>query len=342
MKPSIGAIRLFFMFLSIVFMMAYVIGTTPLITPSTLLVGLVLGLCLGGFLIVLDLIFRRFSLSAFNTLSLGLFFGALLGFALLLIFNTAIDIASIGMHKEVGEIVKILLFLSASYLGVITTYRYASEVAIAIPFLRLNAQSTKCHDLLLDSSVIIDGRIVDIAATGLLDGRLIIPGFVMKELFEMAESKEESSQSKGIFALEVVKKLELLTTLHLRFVDTDFSDVKTSREKTLRLARIRDCDLLIYEANRVEIAPIDGVHVINLQSLASALKPLMQRGNFLTIKVQRLGKEDRQGVGYLDDGTMVVINGGGDYLGEQVRASVLSVKHTTAGRMIFCNLAEET
>jgi uncharacterized protein YacL len=134
-----------------------------------------------------------------------------------------------------------------------------------------------------------------------------------------------------------LKKLEALPNLALRYNDTDFPEVKDLTGKMARLARLIDANLLSADISRVQMGSMDGVRGINLHTLANALKPLMQAGEFIKIKIQRYGKEAEQGVGYLEDGTMVAVNGGGRYIGETIECRVLSVKHTTAGRMIFCN-----
>jgi uncharacterized protein YacL len=141
--------------------------------------------------------------------------------------------------------------------------------------------------------------------------------------------------------LENLKKLEELLSLEIRTSDTDFPEIKDSMGKLIRLARLLDANILTTDINRVQIAATEGVKIINLHALSNALKPLMQAGEKLKIKIQRYGKEPRQGVGYLDDGTMVVVNGGGDFIGENIDVYVLSVKHTASGRMIFCNTIEE-
>ena len=135
--------------------------------------------------------------------------------------------------------------------------------------------------------------------------------------------------------------MEQLGHLGLRFNDTDFPEVKDTTSKFIRLARLIDGNILTADISRVQMASIEGVQIINLHSLSNALKPLMETGEMIKIKVQRYGKEPRQGVGYLDDGTMVVINGGGNFIGDVIDAQVLSVKHTSSGRMIFCNAFEE-
>lgn len=179
------------------------------------------------------------------------------------------------------------------------------------------------------------------ASSGILDYQLILPRFALKELHVMLESNDENSKAKAKRCLEVFKRLESIPTLNLRYCDTDFPEIKDSILKLTQLARLIDANIITADINRIQQSYIEGIKVININSLSNALKPLTQTGEQLTIKVQRYGKEPRQGVGYLEDGTMVVVNGGAEYIGETIKAHVLSVKHTSSGRMIFCNAHEE-
>jgi uncharacterized protein YacL len=341
MNLSLSFIRTFFVFLSLLFVIGFVCATTSEITLSTVFFATLGGLTLGGLLLSLELIFRKFHLKAFNTTCLGLFFGYLMGIAVLFLFDGMMNITQLEVRQNVTETAKIFLFLSSCYLGVILTLRSSHELYMSIPFVKFTPDSKRTKEVLADLSSLYDGRILDIATTGLLDSRLVIPRFLMKELYLQEESTDEILQTKAHLALEIVRKLEGLPALHLRFQETDFPEVKESTSKILRLARLLDADVFSADINRVEISSIEGVRVVNIHALSCALKPLMQRGEYLTIKVQRPGKEERQGVGYLEDGTMVVVNGGGDFIGKAIKAYVLSVKHTTSGRMIFCNVAEE-
>jgi uncharacterized protein YacL len=162
----------------------------------------------------------------------------------------------------------------------------------------------------------------------------------MKELYAQAETGDEMSQVKSKKSLENIKKLEEMSDLNIRYNDTDFSEVKDQTAKLIRLARLLDSNILTADISSIQSSTTEGIKIINLHTLSNALKPLMQAGENLSIKVQRYGKEPKQGIGYLEDGTMVVINGGGDYIGETIKVQVLSVKHTTSGRMIFSNTLE--
>ncbi len=306
-------------------------------------IGLALGAALIALLIGFDIIFRKFNLRSFNIAIIGLFLGYLMGQALVLTFDAILDISSISisLSPQILEVIKMALFLFGVYLGTIMTLRSSDELYVSIPFVKFAPSAQKKKDLLIDSSVLSDVRIIDLCTTGIFDFHLIIPRFIMKELYAQVETGDESTKVKAKRCLDTIKKVEMMPNLGLRYHDTDFPEVKDITSKLIRLSRLLDCNILTADISRVQMASIEGVKIINLHSLSNALKPLTQTGEFIRIKVQRYGKEPRQGVGYLEDGTMVVINGGGRFIGEIIDAQVLSVKHTSSGRMIFCNALEE-
>lgn len=343
MNISLAFLRTFFVVLSVVFMTIYMHSMPTGKTVFNTVLGLGLGFVFGMVLIGFDMAFRRFNLRSFNIAVLGIFIGFLMGKALLLVFNAILDISSISivLQPQTLEVIKIALFLFGVYLGTIMTLRSSDEVYVSIPFVRFTQAAQKKKDLVVDISVLADPRIIDFASTGLLNHQLVIPRFVIKELYAQAEAEDENTKGRGKRCLEVVKKLEAIPNLELRYNDTDFTEVKDLMGKIVRLARLLDGNILSADISRVQMATIEGIGVINIHGLSNALKPLMSGGELIKIKIQRYGKEPRQGVGYLEDGTMVVVNGGGDYIGETIDARVLSVKHTTSGRMVFCNVADE-
>lgn len=339
MNLSIVFMRTLFVILSVFFMTLFMISNPTGTAHVNALIGIGLGIAFGILLIGFDLSFKRFNLRAFNIAIIGIFIGYLMGEALLLVFNAVLEISriSIVFQPQTLEIIKISIFLFGTYLGTLMTLRAADELYVSIPFVKFTPTAQKKKDLIIDSSVLSDARIIDVAATGLFDHQLILPRFIVKELYAQSEIGDEITKVKARRSLDVIKKLESLPEVEMKINDTDFPDVKETQGKLIRLARLLDANLLSGDINRVQMASIEGIRIINVHALSNALKPLMQAGEFIKIKVQRYGKEPRQGVGYLDDGTMVVVNGGGNYIGETIEAKVLSVKHTTSGRMIFCN-----
>ena len=343
MNVALAFTRVLFMFLCIFFMTFYMISGPEGYSLANLGWGLALGVTFGCVLIGFDLIFNRFNLRSLNVAVIGLFFGYLLGEALVLIFSAILEISAASIHLSVPtlEIIRIGLFLLGIYTGTLMTLRYADEIYVSIPFVKFSAVTQKKKDILIDSSILSDARIIDLAASGLLDCHLILPRFLVKELYASTELPDEHTRMKAKRSLDVVKKLEGMVELELRYNDTDFPDVKDSLSKMVRLGRLIDANILTADVSQIQAPAIEGLRFINIHDLSKALKPLMQTGEHIKIKIQRYGKEPRQGVGYLEDGTMVVVNGGGEFIGEIVDAQVLSVKHTTSGRMIFCNALAE-
>ena len=339
MNLSLIFIRFFFFVLSVFFITLYMVGATVGNITINLLTGASIGILFSLILFSFDIIFRRFNLRSFTITTLGLFIGYLMGQALVLILNAVLDISSqtFTLAPKFLEITKIALFLFGLYLGTIMTMRASDELYISIPFVRFTQTAQKKKDLLVDLSILTDSRIIDLAASGLLDHHLVIPRFVIKELYAQAELGDEAVKSKAKRCLDNLKKIEELPSLDMKYNDTDFPDIKDLQGKIFKLARLLDTNILTADITRVESTSIEGIKIINLNTLSNALKPIMQAGEQIKIKIQRYGKEPRQGVGYLEDGTMVVVNGGGDFIGDTIEVQVLSVKHTGSGRMIFCN-----
>lgn len=339
MSMSLSFIRLLFLIICVLF-------SVSLTTQSfeggfnliNLTVGLLSGLVIAGLLIGMDFVFKRFNLKLFNTATVGLFFGYLMGTAILFIGDGITG--SNGLFLEATP-VRFLVYLICAYLSMTLTVRAAEEIYLSIPFVQFKQISHKKKDILIDTSILTDPRIIDLASTGLLDHHLILPRFALKELYVLAESTDEAVKAKARRSLEVIKKLESISTLDLRYCETDFPEIKESMTKLVRLARFLDTNIITSDISRIQQSTIEGVKIINIHMLSNALKPITQTGECINIKIQRYGKEARQGVGYLDDGTMVVVNGGAEFIGDTIRAQVLSVKHTSSGRMIFCNASEE-
>jgi uncharacterized protein YacL len=339
MNLSLVFTRIFFAVLSIFFTTNYMVSQPYASFGIKLSFGIILGCLFFLLLIGFDLIFRKFNLRSFNIAFVGLFTGYLMGQALLMIFDTMIQIAphTITISETAKEISKTAFFLSGTYLGMILALKSSDELYISIPFIRLSETNTRKKDIVLDSSLVADVRLVDLCSCGIFNHQLVLPRFILKDLYHLLESNDEVLHSKAKRALEVIKKLQSMPGLHLRIHETDFVEITDIHQKVLRLARLIDANIMTADVTRLPTALAEGIELINLHSLSNAMKPLMQSGESIRIKVQRYGKEPKQGVGYLEDGTMVVINNGGDFLGELIDTKVISVKQTSAGRIIFTN-----
>ncbi len=195
--------------------------------------------------------------------------------------------------------------------------------------------SSYLSEKILDTSAIIDGRIVDLCRTNFLEGRLNVPYFVLKELQSIADSKDSSKRNRGKRGLEVLEDLRSDPRIKLKVIEKDYSEIPDVDTKIVTLAKEIKAKIITTDFNLTKIAQLQGVKVLNLNDLSNALKPIALPGEELKLQVIREGKEDGQGVGYLDDGTMVVVEDGEKFIGKEIKVSVTGTIQTSAGRIIF-------
>jgi uncharacterized protein YacL len=193
----------------------------------------------------------------------------------------------------------------------------------------------------LDTSVIIDGRIFDICQTGFIEGPLIIPNFVLAELRHIADSSDGLKRTRGRRGLDILNKIQKELSIDVKIYEKDFPDIKEVDSKLLKLSQVLDGKVITNDYNLNKVAEFQGVPVLNINELANAVKPVVLPGEEMTVQIIKDGKESGQGIAYLDDGTMIVIEGGRKYIGETKNVVVTSVLQTAAGRMIFAKQKEE-
>lgn len=188
---------------------------------------------------------------------------------------------------------------------------------------------------ILDTSVIIDGRIADIVKTGFLEGTLLVPSFVLEELRHIADSSDLLKRNRGRRGLDILNQISKETSIKVHIHEQDFEDVNEVDSKLVRLGQVLESPLLTNDYNLNKVAELQGVMVLNINELANALKPIVLPGEEMLVQVMKDGKEPGQGVAYLDDGTMIVVDMGRRYMGQTITVLVTSVLQTAAGRMIF-------
>jgi uncharacterized protein YacL len=188
---------------------------------------------------------------------------------------------------------------------------------------------------ILDTSVIIDGRISDIAETGFLDGIIVIPQFVLRELQLVADSADSLKRNRGRRGLDILQRLQKVATLQIQIVEDDFPTVREVDMKLIELAKLYEGKIITNDFNLNKVAQLQGVEVLNINELANSLKPIVLPGETMKVFILKEGKEYNQGVAYLDDGTMVVVDNARKMIGKTIDISVTSVLQTTAGKMIF-------
>ncbi len=248
----------------------------------------------------------------------------------------------LNFFGPVGQAIWIALTMFLGYLGLSVALKKREEIAGflgGIPWLHRD-KGSKGEAKLVDTSAIIDGRIADLCGTGFLEGTLVIPNFVLDELQHIADSNETLRRNRGRRGLDILNYIRREAEVKVQIYENtkgleDLPDVDT---KLVQLAKRINAKIITNDFNLNKVAEIQGVKVLNVNELANALKPVVLPGEEMTVQVIKDGKEPGQGVGYLDDGTMIVIDGGKRYIGQTIKVIVTSVLQTTAGRMIFAKL----
>jgi uncharacterized protein YacL len=269
-----------------------------------------------------------------------LFWGTVGGF-FGLIAGLAVGAAAASLIPNAGMAGMGLPALLGAYLGAATALRRRADLepvsAVLFPGTTRRSELSK----ILDTSVIIDGRIADLCETGFIDGVLVVPQFVLRELQQIADSSDPLRRNRGKRGFDVLQRLQRNTKVKVEITELDFPHVKEVDRKLIEVGKTLAGKVLTNDYNLNKMAELSGVAVLNINELANALKPVVLPGELLHVHVLREGREAGQGVAYLDDGTMIVIDQGKKYLGQTVDVTVTSVLQTTAGRMIFTRLRED-
>lgn len=268
--------------------------------------------------------------------------GLLLGLILALLISLPFGFLRIPFLQFSVAIFAFALF---GYSGVRIAHKKARDFPASLRAnMGSNASLAGLHEMardkILDTSAIIDGRIADVVKTGFIEGRLMVPGFILRELQTIADSDDQPKRNRGRRGLDILKTLQREPKAHLEILDRDYPDQVSVDAKLVSLARDNGAVIVTNDFNLNKVADLHGVSVLNLNEVANALKPVVLPGEVIRIELIREGKEEGQGVGYLDDGTMVVVDGGRFFIGQKVEAEVTSVLQTPAGRMIFGKLED--
>ncbi len=295
--------------------------------------GLIIGFGVGGLCVAIDEMLKGFSLRAFSAATFGLFLGSVVAW---LLDHSALFADADDPQRRV---IRLGLFLCFSYLGMVLAMRSNKEdFSLIIPYVRFAPQFKPEVLLLLDTSVIIDGRIADLIEANFLEGTLVVPRFVLHELQMIADSNDPVIRARGRRGLEMLTRLRANKRNEVKIHDADIPEETEVDAKLVRLARALGAKLYTNDYNLGKVAELQSVPYVNLNEMANALKPVILPGEVFTLRVVREGKDKGQGVGYLNDGTMVVINNAQSMIGQQVSVKVLSLLQTGAGIIVFADL----
>jgi uncharacterized protein YacL len=312
------------------------------------LVGILVGLILTPFLTTRPVTGLRRILNRLSTQSL---FSALLGLIVGLLIAALLAFPLSILPSPFGDILPFVGVLAFGYLGVAIFLMRQTDLFNVFSSIFNRSGSNQPNPetpqnlgegrtILLDTSVIIDGRIADIARTGFLPGSLLIPRFVLNELQYIADSPDSLRRQRGRRGMEVLASLQKEPTIPVRISDIDVEGVREVDDKLVILARQLRCPILTNDYNLNRVAELQGVMILNVNELANAVKSVLLPGEVLHTRVIQEGKESGQGVGYMDDGTMVVIENGREFMNQEIAVMVTKVLQTAAGRMIFARPEE--
>ena len=303
--------------------------------PYSEWISAAIGGLVGVLIVSIDIFFKQYTVRNILAVILGLALGLLTHRLFLIV------VAYAHCTSEVTRNFGIAPAIIFSYLGIITILRGQDEFSLMIPFVHLDSKGPGEEMILLDTSVIIDGRIADIANTHFLSSKLILPRFVLKELQLIADSSDPLKRNRGRRGLDVLNAIQSNPNIQVKIHELDFPEFNTVDAKLVKMGQVLQAKVFTNDYNLNKVAELQGVKVLNINDLANALKPVVMPGEEMEIKILKEGKEQEQGVAYLDDGTMVVVDNGKRRLGHTVKVTITSVLQTQAGRMIFAKLSDD-
>jgi uncharacterized protein YacL len=332
---SIWIIRIFF--LSLCTLGGYAVGEVHPYYQDVAhagYIGMVVGFGFGWVMIAIDEMVKGFSLRAFSATTFGLMLGTVV----------ALMVDKSGLFENVDEkptrwLIRLCLFLAFGYIGIMLAMRSNKEdFSLIIPYVRFARQNQPDNLYLLDTSVIIDGRIADLIEANFLEGIIVVPRFVLRELQVVADSHDAIKRARGRRGLEMLNRIQRNARNEVKIHDGDFPEEREVDAKLVRLARNLNAKLFTNDYNLAKVAELQKVSCFNLHELAKSMRVVLLPGEVLSLRVVREGRDKGQGVGYLPDGTMVVINNAQPLIGHQVDAQVQSTLQTGAGVIVFADL----
>jgi uncharacterized protein YacL len=291
--------------------------------------GLFIGLGAGSIFMALQLLATRQLASVVITLVFGIIVGCLLAYFLIKV----LDLLNEDMAPKAKMYRNFAIAVVLSFLSVLTILHVKDDFKFVIPFVELKRESGGSKPVILDTSAIIDGRIADVMDTKVIDTQVIVPRFVLQELQQVADSQDKLKRNRGRRGLDVLNRLR--KTKNVEVHEVELPDIVGVDAKLVRLAKNLDARIVTTDFNLNKVAQVQGVDVINMNDIAAALRPVVLQGEKLTIKVIRTGESAGQGVGYLEDGTMVVAEECASKIGQEVELMVTNVLQTSSGRLIF-------
>jgi len=292
---------------------------------------------LGLIILLAEIRIRRLSLKTL----LGAAMGSILGIIGASLISLVVGRMSF-VHPQTETFIQLLILIVMTYVGLVSGANKGQYLDLSSLGGFFSDSSLRKSSKVLDTSVIIDGRVADICKTGFLEGTLVVPHFVLRELQQIADSADSAKRNRGRRGLDVLEKIKSVPGVTVQIIEKDYPDVKEVDLKLIELAKELTAKIVTNDFNLNKVSQLRGVEVLNINELANALKPVVLPGETMKVFILKEGKEYNQGVAYLDDGTMVVVDNARRMIGKTIATQVTSVLQTTAGKMIFGRFPEET
>lgn len=296
------------------------------------LAGVAIGGLVGIMIIFTEIGMRRVSVRGLSSAVFGLILGLIMSKLLTDVFIL------LKIEPQTLSLIRPVMTLILCYMSMAVAIRGKDEFNIIIPYVRLSRQDQIEAVVVVDTSAIIDGRITDICKTRFIEGKMVVPRFVLKELQQISDSSDPIKRQRGRRGLEVLNTIQKDMGIPVIIHEEDFPEIKEVDAKLVKLAKLLEAKIFTVDFNLNRVAAIQGIKVLNINELANALKPVVFPGELMEIRLLKEGKEYNQAVGYLEDGTMVVVEDARKFIGQTVKVAVTSVLQTQAGRMIFTKL----
>jgi len=326
-----GLVFLRLLFILIFTGMGYILGGNDPVFFTAI------GAAIGIVIVLFEVFARRVSLKGLSSAV----FGVLLGLLLAWIFSETLNQFSLPQDfpSQVVNNTKLFVTFIFVYLGLTLGIKGKDDFHLVIPYVKFKRQEMKEEVIVMDTSVIIDGRILDIVKTKFVEAKFLVPRFVLNELHALSDSTDHMKRQKGKRGIEILHSLKKEPNVDVEISDQAVEGVKSVDEKIIRLGQEQDAKVMTTDYNLNRIAQLQGVGVLNINDLANALKPTFIAGQRFQLKLIKEGKEHNQAIGYLEDGTMVVVEGARRLIGKTVSIEVTSILQSSSGRIVFTKLA---
>lgn len=352
--PSINVARLTYLLICEAAGVAIALSTKGTMFEVPLSTGILGGLAVAGLFIWMESLMKGFTLRGFSTATFGLAVGLLCAWLLTRVqISNLLELAfreELESKENAADVVSSLklaldvtLFASLGFLGAVLSLRgNRDDFAFIIPYVRFRQDASSGQPIVLDADAVIDGRVIAILGSGFLHGRLIVPRFVLDDLQAMADSGSNGTRERGQRGLDCLERMQKSPDIQISVHDTQTAAAENVNSRLIETARLLGARLMTVDDNLTKVANLQGVDVLNIHELDEALKPTVAVGQRIRIPLVRTGKEDHQAVGYLADGTMIVVNHAVAKIGTTSEVIVVSTLQTTGGTMVFGELYSPT